>query len=147
MSAESTNAESMKYAGDVAPEDAYAALAAEEDAVLVDVRTAAEWSYVGLPDLSALGKRVICVEWQRFPDGAINGDFVEQLQDAGLPDGAPIYFLCRSGVRSIAAAEAAAGAGLGTAYNVLEGFEGPHDEHGHRAVSGWKNAGLPWRQG
>jgi rhodanese-related sulfurtransferase len=157
MSAEFTNAESSdavpspgqsaSYAGDVAPEDAYAALAAEEDAVLVDVRTAAEWSYVGLPDLSPIGKRVVCVEWQRFPDGAVNGDFVEQLQDAGLPDGAPIYFICRSGVRSIAAAKAATRAGLGPAYNVLEGFEGPHDEHGHRAVAGWKNAGLPWRQG
>ena len=63
----------MGYAGDVSPEDAYAALAADDDAVLVDVRTTAEWSYVGLPDLSDLGKRVVCVEWQRFPDGAVNG--------------------------------------------------------------------------
>lgn len=147
MSAESTTAEPVNYAGDVAPEDAYAALAAEEDAILVDVRTTAEWSYVGVPDLSPIGKRVVCVEWQRYPDGAVNGDFVEQLQDAGLPDGAPIYFICRSGVRSIAAARAATKAGLGPAYNVLEGFEGPQDEHGHRAVAGWKHAGLPWRQG
>ena len=106
------------------PQDAYAALAAEEDAVLVDVRTTAEWNYVGLPDLSALGKRVVCVEWQRYPDGAVNGDFVEQLQDAGLPDGAPIYFLCRSGVRSVAAAEAATRAGLGPSYNVARGLRG-----------------------
>jgi rhodanese-related sulfurtransferase len=137
----------MTYAGDVQPEEAYAALAADEDAVLVDVRTAAEWAYVGMPDLSGLGKRVIAVEWQRFPDGAVNGDFVEQLQDSGLPDGAPIYFLCRSGVRSVAAAEAATAAGLGPAYNVVDGFEGPHDEFGHRTVAGWKVAGLPWRQG
>ncbi|QGN57016.1 rhodanese-like domain-containing protein [Nostocoides sp. HKS02] len=137
----------MTYAGDVQPEEAYAALAADEDAVLVDVRTTAEWNYVGLPELSALGKRVLCLEWQRFPDGALNGDFVEQLQDAGVPDGAPIYFLCRSGVRSVAAAEAATAAGLGPAYNVLDGFEGPHDEFGHRTVAGWKVAGLPWRQG
>jgi rhodanese-related sulfurtransferase len=137
----------MSYAGDVDPAEAYGALAADEDAVLVDVRTTAEWNYVGLPDLSGIDKRVICVEWQRFPDGAVNGDFVDQLQDVGLPDGAPIYFLCRSGVRSAAAAEAATAAGLGPAYNVTEGFEGPHDEHGHRTVSGWKNAGLPWRQG
>ncbi len=140
------NGESINYAGDVAPQDAYAALAAEEDAVLVDVRTTAEWSYVGCPDLGALGKRVVFVEWQRFSDGAVNADFVEQLRDAGLPDGAPIYFLCRSGVRSVSAAEAATRAGLEPSYNVLEGFEGPTDEHGHRAVSGWKNAGLPWRQ-
>lgn len=137
----------MSYAGDVTPQDAYAALAADEDAVLVDVRTTAEWSYVGLPDLSGIGKRVVCVEWQRFPDGAVNGDFVDQLQDVGLPDGAPIYFLCRSGVRSVAAAEAATAAGLGPAYNVLDGFEGPHDDQGHRSVAGWKNTDLPWRQG
>jgi rhodanese-related sulfurtransferase len=137
----------MSYAGDVGSTEAYAALAADEDAVLVDVRTTAEWSYVGLPDLSGIGKRVVCVEWQRFPDGALNGDFIDQLQDAGLPDGAPIYFLCRSGVRSAAAAEAATAAGLGPAYNVSDGFEGPHDELGHRSVTGWKNSGLPWRQG
>lgn len=137
----------MTYAGDVEPAEAYAALAADEDAVLVDVRTAAEWNYVGVPDLSDLGKRVIYLEWQRFPDGAVNGDFVGQLRDAGIPDSAPIYFLCRSGVRSAAAARAATAAGLGPSYNVADGFEGPHDEHGHRTVSGWKAAGLPWRQG
>lgn len=137
----------MTYAGDVQPEAAYAALAADDDAVLVDVRTTAEWTYVGVPDLTGLGKRVICVEWQRYPDGALNGDFIDQLQDSGLPEGAPLYFLCRSGVRSAAAAQAATDAGLVPAYNIADGFEGPHDEHGHRTVAGWKVAGLPWRQG
>ena len=137
----------MSYAGDVEATAAYDALATDEDAVLVDVRTAAEWNYVGLPDLSGLGKRVICVQWQTFPDAALNGDFVDELQDAGLPDGATIYFLCRSGARSAAAAAAATAVGLGPAYNVSDGFEGPQDEHGHRSVSGWKNVGLPWRQG
>jgi rhodanese-related sulfurtransferase len=58
----------------------------------------------------------------------------------------PVLFLCRSGVRSAAAAEAAARAGYAHAYNVTEGFEGPLDADGHRGVSGWKAAGLPWRQ-
>ena len=137
----------MSYAGDVPPREAYAALAADDDAVLVDVRTSAEWNYVGLPDLSPLGKQVICLEWQRFPDGAVNERFVEQLRGAGLPESASIYFLCRSGVRSAAAAHAATAAGLGPAYNVEHGFEGPHDHDGHRTVAGWKNDGLPWRQG
>jgi len=137
----------MRYAGDVGPSDAYAALQADADAVLVDVRTSAEWSYVGLPDLSQIGKRVIPLEWQRFPDGALNRSFVEQLREAGVGEGAPIYFLCRSGVRSAAAAEVATAAGLGPAYNVSDGFEGPLDHDGHRTVSGWKAAGLPWRQG
>jgi rhodanese-related sulfurtransferase len=137
----------MRYAGDVGPSDAYAALQADADAVLVDVRTSAEWSYVGLPDLSQIGKRVIPLEWQRFPDGALNTGFVEQLREAGVGEGAPIYFLCRSGVRSAAAAEVATAAGLGPAYNVSDGFEGPLDREGHRTVSGWKVVGLPWRQG
>ncbi len=139
--------DTVTYAGDVSPTDAYAALAAEEDAVLVDVRTSAEWSYVGLPDLSALDKRVICLEWQRFPDGSVNDRFVDQLREEGLRQGAPIYFICRSGHRSAGAAKAATRAGLGPAYNVSTGFEGPLDAHGHRTVTGWKNEGLPWRQG
>jgi rhodanese-related sulfurtransferase len=135
------------YAGDVDPADSYAALQSAPDAVLVDVRTNAEWSYVGLPDLSQIGKRVIPIEWQHFPDGARNEVFVEQLRHAGVGEGAPIYFICRSGVRSAAAARAATAAGLGPAYNVSDGFEGPLDQHGHRSVAGWKAAGLPWRQG
>jgi rhodanese-related sulfurtransferase len=136
----------MSYAGDVDPKDAYAALQAEADAVLVDVRTSAEWTYVGLPDLSHIGKQVIPLEWQRFPDGTLNSGFVEQLRDAGVGEGTPVYFLCRSGVRSAAAAEAATAAGLGPAYNVSDGFEGPLGQDGHRTVKGWKAAGLPWGQ-
>jgi rhodanese-related sulfurtransferase len=137
----------MSYAGNVNPAEAYAALQADPDAVLVDVRTSAEWSYVGLPDLSDIGKHVIPLEWQRFPDGALNTTFVEQLRETGVGEGAPIYFLCRSGVRSAAAADVATAAGLGPAYNVSDGFEGPLDHEGHRTVAGWKVAGLPWRQG
>lgn len=137
----------MSYAGDVRPDEAYAALQADGSAVLVDVRTSAEWSYVGLPDLSAIGKQVLSVEWQRFPDGRPNDAFLDQLRGAGVGEGTPVYFLCRSGARSAAAATAATTAGLGPAYNVSEGFEGPLDGQGHRAVAGWKVAGLPWRQG
>ena len=137
----------MSYAGDVPPQEAFAALESDPAAVLVDVRTSAEWSYVGLPDLTGLGKRVLPVEWQRFPDGSVNEGFLDELRDAGVTEGAPIYFLCRSGVRSAAAAAAATRAGLGPAYNVTDGFEGPLDGQGHRSVAGWKVAGLPWRQG
>jgi len=125
----------------------YAALRSDPDAVLVDVRTRAEWSYVGMPDLSPIGKRVIPIEWQRFPDGSLNESFVQQLREAGVGGGAPIYFLCRSGARSASAAQVATAAGLGPAYNVSDGFEGPLDHEGHRTVAGWKVAGLPWRQG
>lgn len=137
----------MNYAGDFSPTQTYRLLADDPDAVLVDVRTEAEWSYVGLPDLSALGRTVVRVEWVRFPDGARNEDFIGQLHSAGLRTDQLIAFLCRSGVRSVAAASAATEAGFTRAHNIAEGFEGPLDETGHRGTaSGWKAQGLPWRQ-
>ncbi|TWE12423.1 rhodanese-like domain-containing protein [Rudaeicoccus suwonensis] len=135
----------MSYAGDVTPEQAYDALRDDPDAVLIDVRTRAEWTYVGVPDLTALNKQVVCIEWLDFPDGQVNPDFVDQVRSM-CPGSGAAYLLCRSGVRSVAAAEALTAAGVPAVYNVLEGFEGGLDEHGHRAVSGWKVAGLPWRQ-
>lgn len=136
------------YAGDLTPEQAWAVLAEDERAVLVDVRTEAEWRYVGVPDVARLGRTTALVEWVGYPTGAVNPRFLEQLAEAGLAagDGRPVVFLCRSGVRSIAAARAATAAGLGPAYNVLEGFEGNVDDTGHRGATGWRAAGLPWRQ-
>ncbi|MGI4747957.1 MAG: rhodanese-like domain-containing protein [Janthinobacterium lividum] len=132
---------------DVVPQQAYAALSANPDAQLVDVRTDAEWTYVGLPDLSPVGKRVLLVQWQAFPSGAANQQFVEQLGAAGVTRQHEIYFICRSGARSLAAADAAEQAGYRTVFNVSDGFEGPPDAEGHRgAVAGWKADGLPWRQ-
>lgn len=137
----------MTYAGDVTPDEAWAALRDQPDAVLVDVRTQAEWAYVGVPDLGPLGKALVRLEWQSYPDGAVNELFTSDLEDAGVAKDQPVYFLCRSGVRSVAAAEAATRDGWGEARNVLDGFEGPPDAHRHRAVAGWKVAGLPWVQG
>ncbi|HSG80151.1 MAG TPA: rhodanese-like domain-containing protein [Acidimicrobiia bacterium] len=134
----------MSYAGDLPPGDAFERLATDPDAVLVDVRTAAEWQYVGVPDLSSIGKGVIGISWP-LPGQGTAQDFVDQLTD--LDPGAPLLFICRSGQRSRSAAVAATAAGFGEAYNVAEGFEGDLDPTGHRAtVSGWKVAGLPWRQ-
>lgn len=137
----------MPYAGDLDPGQAHELLGREPAATLVDVRTAAEWAYVGLPDLSGLARDLVRVEWQGFPSGAVNPDFVTQLGVAGVRPDAPVLFLCRSGVRSVAAAEAATAAGYTAAYNVSEGFEGPPDGAGHRGTTaGWKARGLPWRQ-
>lgn len=136
----------MTYAGDVTPREAWAALESDPSAVLVDVRTHAEWTYVGVPVLDAVGRSVVPIEWVRYPDGARNTGFLDQLREAGVEPGTPVYFLCRSGVRSAAAAEVATAAGLGPAYNISDGFEGQLDESGHRTRGGWKNADLPWRQ-
>lgn len=137
----------MPYAGDLTPQDAAGLLERDPAAVLVDVRTRAEWSYVGTPDLSGLGRETVLVEWLTFPDGTPNPRFLDELGAAGVTPDRPVVFLCRSGVRSVAAAEAATAAGYRAAYNVLDGFEGPPDADGHRGTTaGWKAAGLPWRQ-
>jgi rhodanese-related sulfurtransferase len=139
------------YQGDVTPEEAWQMLASEPGAALVDVRTAAEWSYVGLPDLSSIGAPLLRVEWQRFPAGQVNPEFAEMLDDALQAKEAerdtPILFICRSGARSASAAAAMTAAGYSRCYNVAGGFEGPRDEKGHRGtVEGWKAANLPWIQ-
>jgi len=138
-----------EYAGDLSPEEAWDLLLSDPAAILVDVRTEAEWRFTGVPDTSETGREPLFIEWSNYPEGARNERFVDQLRDAGMaPEtGAPIVFLCRSGQRSIGGAQAATAAGMGPAYNVLDGFEGAPDGDGHRGVQGWKAAGLPWRQG
>jgi rhodanese-related sulfurtransferase len=139
------------YAGDVGASEAWAILEGDPKAQLVDVRTVAEWNFVGLPDLAGLGRRVHCVEWQQFPSMAPNPDFVTQTTDllkaaAAAPE-TPVLFLCRSGARSRAAAMAMTRAGYHKAFNIAGGFEGDLDPERHRGNSnGWKAAGLPWRQ-
>ena len=135
------------YAGDVSPEAAWTALKSDGDAWLIDVRTTAEWAYVGLPDLGALGKAPVTVEWKRFPSMAVNPGFAGAVAAAGVNRGTALYFLCRSGVRSRDAARAMSALGYGPCFNVATGFEGDRDAAGHRGtVGGWKTGGLPWRQ-
>lgn len=140
------------YAGDISCQEAWEILGADAKAQLVDVRTTAEWTFVGLPDLSALDRRVLTVEWQSYPSMAVNPDFVAQagelLAGAGATAETPVLFLCRSGGRSRSAAIAMTKAGFARAYNIAGGFEGDHDAERHRGKrNGWKASDLPWRQG
>lgn len=142
-----TTPDSPRPIPQVSPQDAWAMMADDPSAVLVDVRTVAEWNFVGLPDLAGLGREVVTIEWNRL-DGTHNDAFTDQLAAAGVPTDAPVLFLCRSGARSDAAASAAASEGWAAPHNIVGGFEGDKDEAGHRGtVNGWKVAGLPWRQG
>ena len=138
----------MSYAGDLTPRQAWTMLQENPEAVLVDVRTRAEWDWVGVPDVGSLGRQTVFVEWIDYPAGRPNPAFVQELLDSGLVpgDGRPVVFLCRAGRRSVGAAKAATAAGLSPAYNVLEGFEGDPDASGHRGAAGWRAVGLPWRQ-
>ena len=136
----------MSYAGDITPEEAWKLLNDDPQAVLVDCRTDAEWRFVGVPDLTSLSRDVVFIEWNRT-DGSRNGGFVDDLVAAGVTPGErPVVFLCRSGNRSIGAAEAATEVGIAPSFNVLDGFEGNLDERNHRGSTGWKAVGLPWKQ-
>ena len=135
------------YAGDLTPQQAWDLLAADERAVLVDVRTDGEWAAIGVPDTSGTGREAAFVEWVDGT-GRPNPAFLDELRASGLEPGdeRPVVFLCRSGVRSVGAAKLATAAGLGPAYNVLDGFEGGVGPDGRRGTTGWRATGLPWRQ-
>ena len=130
----------MSYAGDLSPQEAWAKL--EAGAILVDVRTEGEWAHIGIPDTKATENDPLFIQWN-LAGGIPNSHFIDQLKQQAPEDaGTELVFLCRSGVRSIAAANAATEAGF-VSYNVLEGFEGAPDQFGERSVNGWKNRGLP----
>lgn len=146
-------AENIEQGGvdDVDVKEVWERLKQDPGSVLIDVRTQAEWAFVGVPDLSSLGKKLLCVEWQRFPQGQVNPSFTSELEsefaackagkDAGL------FFICRSGHRSLHSAEAMAAIGYRACHNVAGRFEGPPDNEAHRgSIAGWKAAGLPWVQ-
>lgn len=143
----------MPEISEVLPGKAWEILERDPAAVLIDVRTMSEWAYVGLPDLSRLGRAPLLVEWAQLPRMSVNPGFVSEVI-AGLEGFVPtrLLFLCRSGVRSKSAAEAVAAhfgeSGLECeCLNVATGFEGDLDEMRHRGrINGWKAAGLPWRQ-
>jgi rhodanese-related sulfurtransferase len=132
----------LPYFGALSPSDAYAVIKAVPNARLIDVRTRPEWDYVGhVPESSLL-------EWNAYPDGRRNPEFLPELRVQAPDPEAPVFFLCRSGQRSDSAARVAAAAGYSKAFNVLEGFEGDKDTQGQRGkLGGWRKAGLPWVQG
>lgn len=136
----------MSYAGDLDVRAAWELLQSDDRAVLIDCRTQAEWTWVGVPDLQPIGKQVVGLQWNLWPEGTANARFAEDLASLELEPDAPVLFLCRSGARSAAAAGAATAAGHTAAYNISDGFEGQLDAEGHRGVGGWRAAGLPWRQ-
>lgn len=141
------------YVDEVGPAEAWKILESATNSELVDVRTTVEWSFVGVPDLAALGKTTKLVEWAAFPGMTPNPQFADQLQ-AALGNSTPsqLLFICRSGARSMAAAQlvaqtlAARGAAV-QCTNVADGFEGPLDDKRQRGnVGGWQATGLPWVQ-
>ena len=131
----------LPYSGALTPAEANEVWQQANGAKLVDVRTRAEWDYVGrIPG-------AVEIELLTYPGNRPNPGFVQELE-RNVEKDAPVLFICRSGGRSHNAAMLATQAGFSDCYNVLEGFEGDPDEHGQRGKrNGWRLRGLPWRQG
>ena len=136
-------AQSLPYAGAVTPKEAWILLEGDQHIILVDVRTKAERDWVGCVQISATQHH--SVQWNLYPGGTPNPDFMAQLTGAVPDKDTPILFLCRSGVRSQHGAKLAAEHGYQHCYNILQGFEGEKDANGHRkTVGGWCWEDLPW---
>ena len=135
------------YDGDVTPLTAYEILSQDDDANLVDVRTSAEWAFVGIPDVSSIHHETKFISWQMFPEMNLNADFINMLEAAIPNKTPPVLFLCRSGARSASAARIAKANGYEASFNIAGGFEGDADREHHRGgVNGWKSDSLPWVQ-
>jgi len=123
------------------PRQAWDLLQQDTDAVLVDLRTRVEHAFVGHP----LG--AIHIAWKEAPDWQVNSRFVADVEKLVPDKNAPVLLLCRSGQRSLDAAKALEEAGFRRLVNIVEGFEGPLDQHNHRGnLGGWRFNGLPWAQ-
>lgn len=139
---ERAKASDLPYEGALLPQEAQSILEQDSHSRIIDVRTQAEWEWVGRVPNSTL------IEWNTWPGGQPNPGFIDQLRER-VPDlTTPVLFLCRSGGRSHNAAIAATRAGYTHCFNILQGFEGDKDANGRRnSVGGWRFAGLPWLQG
>jgi rhodanese-related sulfurtransferase len=131
------------YRGDIEPPEAFDRLKKNASAVLIDVRTQPEWTFVGVPQV----ERLMRVSWQVYPQMDVNANFVKDVEAMGLSKDTEILCLCRSGARSASAATALSNAGFTNCWNIAQGFEGDKNAEGRRGASnGWKAASLPWTQ-
>lgn len=133
----------------VTPPESWEILQTSPEAALLDVRTSMEFEYVGHP------MNAINIPWQEAPDWSVNQDFVDMVRktlaarmgpEADI-EALPVLTICRSGKRSLAAAEALSKSGFRNVYNIEQGFEGDRDGAKHRStINGWRHHNLPWEQ-
>ncbi len=134
------------YAENISASESWTILESDSSAVLIDVRTPAEWSNIGRPDLSSISKTPTFVSWLVEPDMAINSKFAEEVEGAGVTDkNAPIFFLCKSGKRSQDAACFMTKLGYKRCFNISNGFEGSASSDDN-STDGWKATNLPWER-
>lgn len=133
--------------------EAFKKLSDEKNATLIDVRTDAEFNFVGTADLRKIGADLILLPWKTFPTMTLNPHFTTNLEKTLLEKfgekrhEAQLIFICLSGGRSQEAATHMTQLGYENCFNLTGGFEGEADTAGHRGnISGWKASNLPWRQ-
>ena len=131
----------------LSPPEAFELLKNDPAAVFIDVRSSMEYLFVGHP----VG--AVHIAWIDDPDWEINPDFAKEVlaiaekKSQENPLNATIILICRSGVRTIEAANALVDAGFSRVFQVAEGFEGDRDDNFQRStVGGWRYHGLPWEQ-
>lgn len=137
----------------IEPKDSWKMLKEKQNSVLIDVRTDAEFNFVGIPDLSDLDKNTLLIPWRKYPNMNIDQEFntkLSKILERQFPNeenaGIDLLFICRSGARSQESADSMANLGY-KCHNVINGFEGDVDRNGHRGkINGWKADNLPWRQ-
>ncbi len=147
MQTHALHVQDSAYAGEISPLEVWEYLKRDANAALIDVRTPPEWAYAGEPDLTSIGKELIKISWKIFPSYNLNVNFLASVLQTKIKPHAPLFFLCRTGGRSLDAACAVTQGGFSHCYNVTDGFEGPLSPLQQRGtVAGWKADGLPWRQ-
>ena len=135
------------YKADISPLDAWEKLKNNKDSILVDVRSNAEWFFVGVPHLHEIQKECIFLEWQVFPEMYYNLSFFTQFKSYDIKPEQDVLFLCRSGARSAEAAGHITAHGFKHCYNIKDGFEGDADSnHKRSCINGWRFENLPWIQ-
>lgn len=134
---------------EITPVEAWDILQSGTDVVILDVRSTMEFHYVGHP----LG--AVHVPLKEPPGWETDSEFVEKVRHAlrgkcpegGRTEDLTILSLCRSGQRSMTAAQLLEAQGFTSVYNILEGFEGDRDGSNHRnTINGWRVRQLPWEQ-
>jgi len=137
----------VNYAGEILANEAYQILKSDDNACLIDVRTLPEWAFSGLPDLSSINKEVKKISWRIYPQMNLNNNFFTQVESQVSDKNLKIFFLCKTGGRSLDAAIFCTENGYKNCFNITNGFEGDANDNSQRGrINGWKALDLPWIQ-
>ena len=127
--------------------DCFKKISENPKSYLIDVRTKPEWELVGVPDLTTINNATIFISWEEYPEMNINSSFEKHVAQKNIKKNDYIFLICRSGHRSLMAAEYLLSLGYKNCFNISDGFEGDKDNINHRSkINGWKFNNLPWKQ-